>query len=129
MSNKKGFSLVEVVVALGILVAVFSITVILIIQTLNIAINTRKTTQGLLLAQKELNEEIIKIERGCQLPADEEAPNNSGYTVRISHEEGPTINQVEESNLVKITVDVEWIARGTFSQENHKISLSRVVGR
>lgn len=54
MKNQKGQSLVEVTVALGILVLVFSSVVILAANALNLMLDSRDKTEGVAFAQKYL---------------------------------------------------------------------------
>lgn len=63
--NKKGQSLIEVVVALAILVTVFAGTITLIITIVDLNVAARQRTEAVAWAQKYLSEAVKKVEDGC----------------------------------------------------------------
>lgn len=132
-SIKRGFSLIEVVVALGILTVVFSGAAILIVQTVNLAISARERTEAILLAQKILAEEVVSIEGQCNLTGvggEPEAGRSGGYSYTINHNE--TIdygNYLNGASFIEIFVTVNWSTRVAFQQEEQRITVSQIVRR
>jgi prepilin-type N-terminal cleavage/methylation domain-containing protein len=124
--NKRGLSLVEVIVALGILAIVFSGTITLVIQTVNLGLSARDRTEAILLAQTVLNEKIIEIEGGCTLktatgPLPEETRGRYKYIVKYdkSNDYGEGLN---EDNFMEISVKVSWLPKGFSTDEEFEIS-------
>jgi len=131
-SGCRGFSLVEVVVALGILTLVFSATSILIVQTVNIAISAREKTQAILLAQKIMTEEIVKIEGDCNIPETTSQPisgTREEFRFFINHDRNINYGHgLEGANFIEITVNVKWDSRETFFDREQEITISQIVG-
>lgn len=64
MSNKRGFTLIEVIVSLGILTMVFASVITLISAVMGLAVLTRDNTIAASLAQKHLSEAVSTIKKG-----------------------------------------------------------------
>lgn len=105
--NKKAFTLVEVIVALGILALVFSGVVSLVFRVVNLEVGARRQTEAVALAQGILAEKIVPLCDGCT-PAtltdisDTDGPK--GYTYSVEYLENPEITIDEALILVKVTV-------------------------
>ncbi|MDD3481153.1 MAG: prepilin-type N-terminal cleavage/methylation domain-containing protein [Patescibacteria group bacterium] len=65
MQTKRGISLVEVVVALGIIAIVFSGVITLIISAVNLELSARTRTEAIARNQKNLAEVVQLLESGC----------------------------------------------------------------
>lgn len=63
MNKKKAFTLIEVVVALGILAAVFAGTVTMIVTVVRLALSARQKTEAVALAQRGLAKGIQQTYR------------------------------------------------------------------
>jgi type II secretory pathway pseudopilin PulG len=59
LENKKGESLVEVVVSLGIIIFLFSAVVSLLIVSVNLNLGARQRTEAIALAQRNMNDYIV----------------------------------------------------------------------
>jgi prepilin-type N-terminal cleavage/methylation domain-containing protein len=87
---KKGFTLIEVVVALGILAAVFAGTVTLVVTVVKLALSSRIKTEAITLAQKGLAVQIqntYKAPKG--VPVSSYAETLDGINL-IARTEDPT---------------------------------------
>jgi prepilin-type N-terminal cleavage/methylation domain-containing protein len=129
MRNKKGFTLIEVVVALGILTIVLSATVTLIIQVVNLAMITRDKTEATALVQKGLSEKISDIKKcGGTLTDSSSVVNGKNLYVYIDKEKDASGNytvvdndvnilgtrgsSITSANFYKIIAVVKWNFRG-----------------
>ncbi|MEI7690661.1 MAG: type II secretion system protein [bacterium] len=65
--KKRGQSLVEVVVALGIIGVIFTNIVVLIVYGFNLANASRNKTEAIAIAQQKMSESIILIQHNCPL--------------------------------------------------------------
>lgn len=86
--NKKGQSLVEVVVALGILAFVFAGTITLIVQIVSLQLATRNRTEAVALAQKTMAETVSTLTDGCGNISSTNTTGSSGnftYSVQVSN--------------------------------------------
>lgn len=61
----KGQSLVEVIVALGIIVIVFTGTITLVVNVMNLNLNSRDVTQATALTEKKMGEAVSGIRSDC----------------------------------------------------------------
>lgn len=59
LENKKGESLIEVVVSLGIIIFLFSAVVSLLIVSLNLNLSARQRTEAIAKAQQNMNDYIV----------------------------------------------------------------------
>ena len=82
-SKKSGQSLVEVVVALGILGVIFTNIVVLVVYGFNLANASRKRTEAVAMAQKKMTESIILIQHNCPLNKTGSDLTNTVYAVSL----------------------------------------------
>lgn len=134
--KKKGFTLIELVVAMGILTMVFAGTVTLIISVVNLAMSTRTKTTVVALAQKGLAESIREYRMNpaptgnnlCSslfdsLPLDD-APEISDISCIINPDPDPAWNFSDGysyENFTKIEVTVKWTAKGAQTSQSYKL--------
>lgn len=98
-SKKTGQSLVEVVVALGILGVIFSNIVVLVVYGFNLANASRKRTEAVAMAQKKMTESIILIQHNC--------PINESGTDLTGDEYALTLQILLNSSKYKIAETTE----------------------
>lgn len=115
--TRKGQSLVEVVVALGIVSIVFSGTVTLIVQTVNLELSARDRTEAINYAQKILNEKVVEIEGGCNLEyttGEVSGPPFGKYnsTINVNNNFTSYGNGLDSANFIEITSRVTWKPKG-----------------
>lgn len=88
LKNKKGLTLVEVVVALGILAVVFSGTVTLVLNVTKLAMTAREKTLVTALAQRGIANIIKASTSGCNSTIPDTIPDDittaPGYTIKVS---------------------------------------------
>lgn len=133
--NKKGLTLIEVVVALGILTVVFAGVVTLIVQIVSLELSSRDRTQAIALAQGKLAEVTASLSNGCSnvSPVTNSTPINFGepnarfsYTVsentNISYGTAPYL--IQSPDYSEITVNVFWNDR---ISSGNNVKLSQVV--
>lgn len=65
LNRRKGQSLIEVVVALGILAAVFATAATLIVTIVDLNVSARSRTEAVALAQKKLTEKVKEAKKFC----------------------------------------------------------------
>lgn len=109
MQTKRGFTLVEVVVALGILALVFSGVVTLVVQVVNLELGARRQTEAVALAQGKMAEQVALICDDCSetvTPEDIIDQEDNGYIYDIYFDDGPY------TNFVTIKVVVTWTDKG-----------------
>lgn len=113
-SNKRGQTLVEVVVALGILAMVFAGVVTLIVRVVDLELMARDRTVAVSLAQKKLAETVGNLGDGCNV-SDYTIPNGSivegsktfNYSGAINNSFDYS-NELNNKNFVEITIKVDW---------------------
>lgn len=121
LETKKGFTLVEVIVALGILAVVFVGTVTLIVNVVNLELSSRNLTEAVAIAQGKLAEAIVPINGGCtaSTPTDVlPTPAGEKYTYEINFEDNYNFGGL--SNFIKVEVKVNWKDKG-LGQREYKI--------
>jgi len=132
---KKGLTLIEVVVALGILAIVFAGVVTLIVQIVSLELSSRDRTQGIALAQGKLSEVTASISNGCSnvSPVTNAAPilfdvPNSRFSYVVAENTGINYGAapyiIASPDYSEITVSVFWDDRVS---ENNSIKLTQVV--
>ncbi len=125
--NKKGQSLVEVMVAMFVLMIVFVTSVTLIVQSLNLVMMSRSRTEVAAIAQRAMTELVLQIKSSCPAfsgtlsPLTFEAPANKvgNYTVvkaatLVTQANLPTsaIYTFQTSGTYEVTVTLTWRDRG-----------------
>lgn len=129
MNKKKGQSLVEVLVAMGIITMVFAGTATLIVQVVNLELSARSRTEAVALGQKYLAENVSSIKEGClnnittgvpetDNPNDKYTALNSCVLVNDDLSENTSTDcspgEIDSSvtNFVKIITEVTWQDKG-----------------
>lgn len=118
MLNKKGFTLVEVVVALGILAIVFTGTVTLVVNVFNLELSSRSLTEAVAIAQGKMAETVASLDGGCfintPISMTEPVPIDDKYTYLISNEafDYSVTDGFTSENFLKIKVTVSWEDKG-----------------
>lgn len=127
----RGFSLIEVVLALGILVMVFSITSTLIIQVVNTAISARERTKAILLAQEEMAKQVAQIEGECNLPEATNQPitgTKNDFSFTISHNKEIDYGQgLGREDFMEVSITVNWYSREIFLEREQEITINQIV--
>jgi prepilin-type N-terminal cleavage/methylation domain-containing protein len=133
--NKKGFSLIEVIVALGIVTMVFAGTITLIVQVVNLQLQARNRTEAVAIAQRQMANAMVNIGGGCAyteyVRENQSVPgtiyrydifaNKNGEVFSYSGSGG---NTIDESNFMQIRVVVRWTSRG-INQQHTSLQLVR----
>lgn len=124
----KGLTLIELVVAMGILAMVFAGTITLIIFVVNLAFSARLKTTAVALAQKKLTEEISTFRADPSNPSlyicprTLSVPSDSGLSsADVCITPNPPVPS-ESGDFVMITVTVRWNVRGAPTQLNYPLS-------
>lgn len=137
-NKKRGFGLVEVMVALSILAMVFSAVVTLIVNVVNLNLVSRQRTEAIAFAQDGLALGVAEISNGCpsKLPTNINIdpwnkiyPDENGkYYRTISFTKGNLVNDSTDGsikfeeytatgndyNYFKVTSKVQWHERENF---------------
>lgn len=117
MRTKKGQSLVEVIVALGIITLVFAGAITLIVNAVNLEISARNRTEATALAQRELALALQAVGEGCEKGTYEKTLTESWEgatynikvnTIGIDENDLKTEKDFTSSDFAKITVTVSW---------------------
>jgi len=130
LGKKKGQTLIEVTVALGILAIVFAGTITLIVGVVNLSFSARNRTEAIALAQMKLAETASSILTGCNktFPASTPRTRESGtiyhYRVDVNTLAGSFSavydNDLNHNNFAEIVVTVDWTNKG-LPDENYVI--------
>lgn len=125
LSNKlRGFTLIELVIAMGILILVFTGTVTLIVMVVNLAMSTRIQTEAVALTQRGLTETITKYRAN---PNDYDPANLCPTSVNLGNQNNisisctinnPDVVQAQgdgfdEDNFVNIVIISTWTPKGS----------------
>jgi len=102
-SKKSGQSLVEVVVALGILGIVFTNIVVLVVYGFNLANASRKRTEAVSMAQKKMTESIILIQHNCPVNKTGSDLTTPAYAVGLQTLLNTSKYKIAETNINNIT--------------------------
>lgn len=144
MRSKKGFTLVEVVVALGILTIVLAATVTLIIGVVNLALVARDKTEATALVQKGLSETISRIQKcDSSLTTQNYSINGKSIYIYINKAKDPSGNYavadenfkfdstgtlggtINSAGFYKVTAVVTWSFRG----KDYSTEATQFVGK
>lgn len=127
--NKKGQSLIEVVVALGILTIVFTGVLTLISQVVGLELAARNNTHAVALAQRKLATVITEIGDGCNIgslssPAGTETIGAVDFEYQIDINNNNTgfnyTSGLDDSNFTQIVVTISWADR-SFSDNSYNL--------
>ena len=152
MFNKKavkpGQSLVEVVVALGIIAVIFSSIITMVVYSFNLAVASRNRTEAVAIAQEKMTDSIILIKSNCPLQnVDGNSlgsyttyltntldgqigeDNPSGFSTTITVRKPTAVNPNDETgggniNIEKfyiVTVTVSWKDKGFTSNTVYQL--------
>jgi prepilin-type N-terminal cleavage/methylation domain-containing protein len=112
---KKGFTLIEVVVSLGILAMVFAGTVTLVVSVFNLELSSRSLTEAVAIAQGKMAETVAGLDGGCtmnNLVSVNDQPVGEKYTYSVLEESFDYGFNLSSTNFIKIKVVVEWEYKG-----------------
>jgi type II secretory pathway pseudopilin PulG len=123
--NKKGQSLVEVVVALGILAMVFAGVVTLIVEVVNLELSARNKTVAVALAQQKLAHTVVGINSGCgsTTPSTQNGTEiKGGVSFEYTAETAPSPSYNETlglfgDNFTEVTITIAWENRNSSDNE------------
>jgi prepilin-type N-terminal cleavage/methylation domain-containing protein len=132
--NEKGFSLIEVVVALSILTMVLSGAITLIVSVVNLNLLSRNKTEAVAYAQEGITIGAAKVSTGCFLyvgPIIKEI-RGSKYLRTITYTKGEmsvdttgdyTFNeQPLTGTFVRVVSLVQWFDRSSITDTNPNLS-------
>lgn len=123
----RGQSLVEVIVALGIIVIVFTGTITLVVNVMNLNLTSRDVTQATALAEKKMGEAVSGIRSDCAIDIGGLSVTGNNVPVTLGGKSFTPVvtfssvsrNQVSntfvaDSNglFIRITSTVTWKDRG-----------------
>jgi Tfp pilus assembly protein PilV len=141
MQIKKGQTLIEVVVALSILIVVFTGVVSLTMSVVNLTLASKDQTEAVAFAQKVLTDYDYQLTQSCpigapafgagqcSLPSD---PDLSKFTCSVYKNpiSSALVNQISNSlvsdELNNLTVTVSWDSKGIPGAQS--ITLNQVIG-
>lgn len=135
MHYKKGQTLVEVIVALGILAFVFAGTVTLIVQVVNLELAARNRTEAVALAQKYMALNIQSMGNGCtnlgvEQDKDQGQIPHEKYNIDsiFTYYDSNLANEVAllSASFVKIDVKIDWINKGNNPEDYTLTQFERV---
>lgn len=118
LDSKKGQSLVEVVVALGVIAIVFSGTVNLIVRVVGLNLDARDVTQATALAQKALTEAVSNTASNCTagvttVPATNVNLGGKNFTYQVASSAydistAGVVTSNASGAFLKVTATVSW---------------------
>jgi prepilin-type N-terminal cleavage/methylation domain-containing protein len=113
VSIKKGFTLIEVVVALGILTTVLTGTITLVSKVVDLQIAARSRSEATAIAQGEMSKRLTLAQQGCT--TDFSTVDGSGaigrFTYLVTHYSATNFNNVSDADFVTINVRLTWNSR------------------
>lgn len=134
-TNKKGLSLIEVVVSLSILAIVFVGTITLIVNVVNLVLITRDKTEATALMQKGLTKGIDRAKDSCRGSVDYDETLeeiNGKYTITVTNSDDfEPINStagdgsISKDNFVSVKSKVEW----SFKNQDYLIESNQYVSK
>lgn len=120
--NKRGMTLIEVVVATGILLMVFAGTTTLVVNVVQLSVNSRLRTIAVAYAQKAMTKCIGDYNsdpslNSCVVPTLPSEIQSAGATIEKTWSPAYLNNRTTDvglsnANFVRITVTVSWTIRG-----------------
>lgn len=128
---KKGFTLVEVVVALGILAMVFAGTVTLIVKVSSLGLASRDRTTAVGLAQGKMDEVIANYQKTCAAGSTINSISNTNFNSpynRFAYNLVNNINfspygtppyQITDNDFQGVTITVSW--QNMFGQNSYTL--------
>lgn len=130
MSRKRGQSLVEVLVAVGIITLVFAGTATLIVQVVNLELSARSRTEAVALGQKYLSESVMNIQENCATNLNmDPIPPVGKYTITKSCTalsdnlaEDVSATNCTDNNFMRMNIDVTWQDKGVPVTETYTAS-------
>jgi len=150
-NRKKGESLVEVMVSLGILAFIFTTAVVLITSIMVLNSSARRRTEAIAMAQKNLNEyvssnsnldichieafalgSIISGNTGCDATDGVTATDQTCYWITappvtsLSATEENSALGLTNTNFVKVTSHAKWYTKPMGEQS---FEISRLIGK
>jgi prepilin-type N-terminal cleavage/methylation domain-containing protein len=119
--SKKGFTLIEVVVSMGILALVFSGTVALIVQLVGLTLSSRMQTQAVAYAQDNLNKCMSDYINGIRNVSDVTClttapPAGTNFNLETRLEDSyaeikdasDTNAKIDKGDFAQITIIAKW---------------------
>lgn len=131
MKNKKGFTLIEVVVALGILAMALAGAVTLITVALRLSVESRNVTQATALMQKGIADGSVAVESCCTTAPTLTPPGKtSDYAVATGgFQYTPTVGNTKytlfvsfDQNFADQTSGTEKISKDKFTKVTSKVT-------
>lgn len=120
MQTKKAFTLIEVVVALGILAIVFSGTVTLVVNVVNLQLSSRNRNEAVAKAQKVMSESVALISCGCSTDlskiseGEKDTDTSLPYTLNVTenYNYNGSLSPADAAHFAKISILVTWEDKG-----------------
>jgi prepilin-type N-terminal cleavage/methylation domain-containing protein len=123
--GKNGFTLIELVVAMGILTMVFAGTVTLIIAVVNLAMSTRTKTEVVALTQKELTNTIVSYRQTPTQPIGCASISVQSLNIQKCIDSPPLSDLgdgFDSMGYVKITINTTWTDRSAPTPQTYTLT-------
>lgn len=125
MNRKRGISLIEVVVALGIIAIVFAGTITLIISVVNLEMSARARTEAVAITQKYLALNVHALGTGCQknniAPIDDSSGDPYQVTAQITSVGDDLVTQNNDGGFLRIEIITTWNYK-SLGQETYNLA-------